>query len=217
MLFERMIEMLMELDDLQWGLYILSQEIWYKKIPSERRKIIVIDSQAAGKEAADKIIIELKTRNINKITEHFHIRQETFESLEQSNIHIFAQYIEPDIIRVNKKYIEAARNKIADICPKYKDTICDDIFLAHELFHLMEYLNPGLKTNNMKATYLKLGGFCWNRRLLMPSEIAAMTFAKELLQLSYNPQILDVLLLYAVSQKKAEDLALSILKHSNRR
>lgn len=217
MLFERMVDRLMELDDLQWGEYMLSKDIWYKKIPTDRRESIVMDSQAAGKRAADKIIVELQTRNINKITEYLHIREETFESLNQSDIQIFAQYIEPDVIRLNKKCIEAAKTKIADIFPKYKNIICEDIFLAHELFHLIEYRNPGLKTNNMKAVYVKLGGFCWSRKLLMPSEIAAMAFAEELLQLSYNPQILDVLLWYAVSQKKAEDLALSILKHSNRR
>lgn len=77
-----------------------------------------------------------------------------------------------------------------------------DIVIAHELFH---YIESGRKDLYISRELIKVPGIFKNRSAKVRSleEVAAMQFARDLLGLSINPFLLDILLIY----EQNEDMA----------
>ncbi|HLR34447.1 MAG TPA: hypothetical protein VK071_03850 [Tissierellales bacterium] len=93
---------------------------------------------------------------------------------------------------------------------RYKDILGDiklkDIILAHEVFHAIEWENPSLYTNTVKVEVLKIGPFRRKSIVLCAGEIAAMEFAKRVLDLNYNPILLNFLFMNIWNEEEAENL-----------
>ena len=58
----------------------------------------------------------------------------------------------------------------------------------------------------------KFGSYIRRKTVRAVSEIAAMSFAKELTGVPIHPQLLDILLLYARDDPNAESTALQVLE-----
>jgi hypothetical protein len=81
-----------------------------------------------------------------------------------------------------------------------------DVLIAHEMFHFIEGQNQDIYTKNTKIKLWKLGPIKYHSGIVALGEIAAMSFAKELLSLTYYPNLFDILLLYPQDEKKATAL-----------
>ena len=81
-----------------------------------------------------------------------------------------------------------------------------DLLLAHPLFHVLQAQNPDLYVNEKHMQLRKIGGFRQMSRLVSLEEVAAMSFAKEMLKLQVSPFVYDVLMLLPNFPEQAESL-----------
>ncbi len=109
------------------------------------------------------------------------------------NVMVFADYRpRPPSVRL---YAPALRVLDAEL-PAYPEPLPGSraVFLAHELFHHLETLDPRCVPSR-------------RHRSKALSEIAAGAFAQELLGLRYHPKLLDVAALFSRDPATAERLA----------
>lgn len=111
---------------------------------------------------------------------------------------VFASFTEPDSIMVYSENAQATdelrtREGLEELMG---DAHTEDVLLAHELFHMLEYRDPELYTRQKHLRLWKLGR--WENRsgIFCLSEIAAMTFAEALTGLTCSVYVLDMLMLY---------------------
>jgi len=71
-----------------------------------------------------------------------------------------------------------------------------DVFVAHELYHHVEVIRPGLSiAQRHQATLFRIGNWRWRTGIAALSEIAAGAFAQSLLDLPSHPRVLDLIAL----------------------
>lgn len=151
-----------------------------------------------------KLLAKAMGMHISYITEH------------TSDQMIFAQYQEPDQILINREVITQAENFVKN--PEVTDVLSQgfkitDLILAHELYHHVEELyQDEIFTQNEKVRLWSLGPFHNDSKIIALSEIAAMSFARELTQTSYSPYLMDILLMYGYSSSEAVKLYREMLK-----
>jgi hypothetical protein len=91
----------------------------------------------------------------------------------------------------------------------------ESMLLAHEMFHYFEEDNKEIYTKTKKIELWKLGPIHYKSQLAALSEIAAMSFARQLLHLDYNPYVFDAIMLYPHDGKKTQELVNEILTFKN--
>lgn len=79
------------------------------------------------------------------------------------------------------------------------------IVLAHEAFHYFEDIESNLYSNNKEVLIWSLGPIKYRTKLICPSEIGAMAFAKELLDLKFNSNALNYLLYSGINEQTGEN------------
>jgi hypothetical protein len=110
-------------------------------------------------------------------------------------------YYQERKINISKQSIMQMANQLQDL------TLLDgyhtmavneiiDIHIAHELYHLLEYLD-GEETGSLLPTVVryKIGTFEKRAQIVRASEAAAHIFCMELLKLPFHPKLLDYLYL----------------------
>ncbi len=176
--------------------------------------------------------IECGSRYSERICESYHIQDPRLlakamgirvsSSIEDiSDRLIFAQYIEPNQIRMNNKVVRRAEDyvktpAVAAALPAGLNV--GDLILAHELFHHVENLyRDEIFTQKKKLRLWSLGPFHSDSKIMALSEIAAMSFAREMTDTCYSPYLLDVLLIYGQSPSDAVELYREMLKDTGRK
>lgn len=122
---------------------------------------------------------------------------------------IFAQFVNPNKITIFKDSVDKALELIEKENMKelFNNVSIEEILLAHEIFHYIEEHNgQDMFTQNEKIRLWKIGSFKNDSNIVCLSEIAGMAFAKELLNLSYSPYVLDSFLVYLYYPKVGYDL-----------
>jgi hypothetical protein len=75
-----------------------------------------------------------------------------------------------------------------------------DVFIAHELYHHVEAIGPGVSiARRHQATLFRIGRWRWRTGIAALAEIAAGAFAQSLLDLPYHPRVLDFVALGSIS------------------
>ena len=87
----------------------------------------------------------------------------------------------------------------------------EKVLIAHELFHHIEENDKDIFTRREKITLWKIGNYEYKSHMVALGEIAAMAFAKEMLGLSYNPYVFDVIMLYPHARENADKLYKEIM------
>jgi len=76
---------------------------------------------------------------------------------------------------------------------------------AHELFHVLEARDAAIFTRCFKITLWRLGPLQYRSPVLAASEIAATACAKTLCRLSFNPILLEPLILRLSGAESPQD------------
>lgn len=118
---------------------------------------------------------------------------------------LFAAFTEPDSIMVysgNARATDELRQR-EGLEELTGTTPAEEVLLAHELFHLLEYRDPALYTRQKHVLLWKL--WRWENRssIFCLSEIAAMAFAEAMTGLRCSVYVLDFLMLYVNSPQTA--------------
>ena len=121
----------------------------------------------------------------------------------------FACFYEPDTIELcgdNARATQALLGK-KEIDARLREVNVLDLLLAHELFHVLQLQKAdSLYVNEKHIQLRKIGGFRQMSRLVSLEEVAAMSFAKEMLKLQVSPFAYDVLMLLPNFPEQAESL-----------
>lgn len=193
----------------------VEDEVWWKaafakdpmsgKADGFRRGEIIRDAVETGKSAALEVLEQLPRRSPYQIALEWNIRFVPESRDEFQGHYLFALFSAPNTIIIYEKnigdieaYIE--ENKLRALLRGLR---LQEIVIAHELFHYYEYNHPSLFTNTIRLDYTVMGPIRLKSKLTAPSEIAAMSFARELTGYKYNPYICDILFLLPHSEEKA--------------
>ncbi|MDF2819763.1 MAG: hypothetical protein K0R15_204 [Clostridiales bacterium] len=207
---------LLELDDMEWGNYAFSRDPLGHKIPKEEKNEMILLANQCGAEQAKKLIALYGRKDIKEYAKMLGVQVTYADSDGADNYIVFARFNYPNKVTIfsgNVKKIEKLidENEMRELLG-FVDV--EAMLLAHELYHFVEEQNETY-TKTKKIQLWKLGPIRYKSHLIALSEIAAMSFARELLNLDYNPYLFDGIMLYPHDTKKTHGLINEILTFKN--
>lgn len=216
---EEMIENLLEIDDVTWGLYAFSRDILKERIAVEKKLDMVTKAISCGIEYSQHIIREYGTSEVQNIAEKLKLKVVFQDARITGKRILFASYTPPDEIEIMMEPIDKAVQLILQdeslLIEYFQKNSIMNIILGHEIFHYVEeQFEQEIYTRTEKIllwNFLGLKNYSTVRAL---SEIAAMAFTKELNGMKYSPFILDILLYYNYDSFSAQKIYSDVLKMS---
>lgn len=204
------IEYLMKLSDKEFGYYIFSHDPIRDKVDAKLKEEIIEKSLECGREVARGLKRKYGFKDIVeylKVLDLELCKKDTNSGLEYI---YFGTYQKPNKITIYTGNIKLGTDLIEEWdLVALKNVELEDIVIAHEIFHHFQEHDENLYINTNKIILWSIGKFKYKSRLVAQDEIAGMAFAKELLNLDFSPNILDVLLLYPHNK----DLAIEIYEN----
>jgi len=197
--------------------YAIENDLLYRKIKEEDYDELILKSIECGESYALKIIEETGTNNVKKMVNELGLMLNELENSPEATRILFASFTTPNKITLMKNPLEKIdslmKNESEEIKKKFNSEKISDILLAHEMFHFIENkYKASIYTQNKKILLWKFLKFENNSNLRVLSEIAAMSFAKTILEIDYSPFILDILLLYPYDQISSMSLMERVLE-----
>lgn len=206
------------------GAYLLSQDPVAAGLGADTRRDYIRRALACGRAAglADREAMRLaeaqtKTEEAAEAgaaaegpferalrAEGFTIREMT--DTKTFDVVLFAEFSEPKNIYLYTNNLEAAQALADELgYPALSRVPIREIVLAHEAYHEREE-SRGLWTARERVTLWRFLAYQHRSPVSALSEIAAMAYAKALLDLDFFPGILDVLLVYPHSEARALEI-----------
>lgn len=187
-----------------WGKYAFAREPLEGRFTEMQKEDYIKKANACGREWADKMIARYQTRNPNQLAVCMGQQVRKTTTPTGGGVVLFAQYVQPNEITIFTDCMTRA-SKMSEECDlsllqKEKLT---DILLAHELFHVVEEQHAQEIYTRTEKVELWKKPFSNRSAIVCLSEIAAMSFAKTLLELTVSPYMLDVLLVYPYNKNVA--------------
>lgn len=204
---------LLELDDVEWGNYAFSRDPLRNKLSSEEKTEMILLANQCGAKQAQKLIDLYGRQDIIEYANKLNIKVSYADSDGVDNYVVFARFNFPDKVTIysgNVKKVEQLieENEMGELLGFVN---IEAMLLAHELYHFVEDKDTEIYTRTKKIQLWKLGPIRYKSHLIALGEIAAMSFARELLQLQYNPYLFDGIMLYPHDSKKTQELIKEIL------
>lgn len=211
------IEKLMDLPDEVFGRYLFSQDPLKGKVSNEKKKEIFQNAKKCGIEMSRELKQTYGECTIDEYINKLNIELTYKESHNGLEYIYFGTYQKPNKMTIYSDNIQkgkdlAVKEKISNL----EETHLQDIVKAHELFHHFEEERKNLYVNTNKITLWRLGKYEHKSKLVSQAEIASMAFAKDLLNLNFSPNVLDVLLLYPHNKEQAEQVYKNILYYQSK-
>ena len=133
------------------------------------------------------------------------------EQTQASGMMLFALFEAPDRVLLRSDLLEAAEDYVKSTLPGLlrEDLSCRALILAHEFYH---YLECREDSELFTAAYRERSGLL-GLPAVVPAlgEIGAMSFARRLLSLEWNPFLLDCVMLAGTSPHSAAAIAKRLL------
>lgn len=194
---DKKLKSLLKLEDYSYYLYLLRGDVFRDRIESKDEIIrqSIDCARLCVKEIKDQKLGLFDLKNKYDLVIEEGLSQNIF------NFYDLAVFESPNKIIFHKDNIKILEDEMAkeddqifvNVSPK-------DIITCHEIFHKLE--EDRLVTDNIYVSY-KLFGFINKKvKLTAPSEIGAMVFAKEFLDLDFNPVLLDYFLARAYNREE---------------
>ena len=202
---DRKIEDLIQLCDRNYALYQLNKDLLANKIDEEEKEEIIILSQKCGRELAERIKEENPELDIEDYVRKLEIKIENKKSDDLKNFISFGSFQEPNTIILYddtvKMTVEYIQKKNIEFLNKIN---IREMIITHELFHYLETRNQEMYSNRKKIVLWNLFSYKHLSRINAISEIAASSFIKELLNLEFVPNIIDIILLNSIDESIGE-------------
>ncbi len=214
---EKMLIKAMHLDDIVFGYQAFGRENLVNKISDKDQINMIKKAIASGKSLAKEIKAKYNFNNLEELSSKLKVKiTYSDKTYDQANMLLFAFYNSKNLITINKKAVDTALSfkEMKTLSKDYfsKKTVTN-LLIGHEIYHFLENNNKNLYSNTERITLFKIFKWQYRARIHILGEIAAMSFAKELNNVTYNPFILDILLVYGFNKSSAsalyQDLILS--------
>lgn len=203
---------LQALTDAQWGRYAFSREPLEGRFTPAQKDAYTAKANVCGAQWADRIAARYGSRDPWAIARAMGLTVHTPATPAGGGQVLFAQFVQPDEITLFADCLDKAET-LGSVLPP-RQTL-QRIILAHELFHAVEERNPDTIYTRTETIELWRRPFSNRSSIVCLSEIAAMAFARRLLDLPFNPYALDVLLVYPYDAAAACGLYREILELTN--
>lgn len=204
-------ENLFSVPDSFWGFYSLKRDPVFSKLPLERIPDYISNSVQCGSEEAVSLKKTMGSLSMGELCRYFDLHLSYDTSENGGYPIIFAQFAEPDQITVSADALR--RMDALEIWPSISPTASfEDILLAHEFFHYIESRKAKTIYTRTEKVQLWRRPFSNLSGIHALSEIAAMAFAREYLQLEFLPFALDPLMLCLYDREGGKKLYDEILQ-----
>lgn len=203
-----LIRQLKTIDENTWGLYTFRRDPLCSKVTDEEKADMIKKANECGKQEA----IKLKEKYGEKTcAEYAQLLGLTVSKAEENNSEdyiLFAKFNAPNKITISVNNVKRAEELVEKENLKLliDEVKIEEVLIAHEMFHFIEGKSKEIYTSSTKIILWKLGPIKYDSGLKALGEIAAMAFAKELLKLSYYPNLFDILLLHPHDEKRSKML-----------
>jgi hypothetical protein len=191
-----------------WGLYTFKRDPLHAKVSDEEKTEMIEKANECGRQEAIVLKEKYGIKSCRQYAKSLGITISDIEEKNSEDYILFAKFNAPNQVSINadnvKKAVEIVKEE--NISFLIDEVNIEDVLIAHEMFHFIEGNNKEIYTKNVKIRLWKLGPIKYDSGLVSLGEIAAMAFAKELLNLTYYPNLFDILLLYPHDEKKAKML-----------
>jgi len=202
------IDFLVNMSDKQWGEYAFSRDPINTKISPAARQEMIQKANLCGRDQALKIKGKYPNSSIKEIAEKMNL-DIVYKDTNGTDAYImFACYNSPNKVTLFMGNVTLVEKFIKEkqLEEKLDNVDIESMLLSHEIFHHIEENEKDIYTRTETVNLWKIGWFKYNSKLLALGEIAAMAFARELLDLSYNPYVFDTLMLYPHDIDKTDKL-----------
>lgn len=201
------------LPEASWETYVFSREPLVHKLTKKQRHEFYEKSAACGVQAAKELRDRVGVSSIWEYAIHCGVSPCELPLESADSCVVFARFRQPNeitiytdnAVRTDAIFDAAGLRGIAG----HFET--KHVLLAHEIYHFLENTNPDIYTLQKHLTLWKLGPYAHKSSIRSLGEIGAMAFAKELCGLSFNPYVLDVMMLFSANPQQAERVYSSIL------
>lgn len=201
---KEMVHTLAGFTDEMWGRYAFSREPLEGKFTSEQKSEYTAKANACGREWAERMAKEYGARSPRLLAQRMGMKVEIARKPVGGGLVLFAQFVQPDEITIFTDCIDKASGLQEECgCPILKKETLMDILMAHELFHAVEEQHEKEIYTRTEKVELWKGPFSNRSSIACLSEIAAMSFAAQLLGLNVSPYMLDILLVFSYDKNAA--------------
>lgn len=194
-----MVKALLMLNENDWALYAFSREPLERKFSLEDKLQFAYLARVCGKNEANYVI----GSDFTKCAENMGFKVSTPDMPNGGANVTFAQYEESGEITVFMDTVKKAMPILCEIRDLIGDVNIYNVLLLHEMFHGIEQKKADTIYTQTKKVELWRKPFSNLSRIGCLSEIAAMSFAKSVLNLNYSPYIFDVILMYLYNEEAA--------------
>lgn len=192
---------------MEFGYYRVSVDPIRGKIPMGEDREIIESSLRCGRDEALKLRERYGAVSAAEIGDKLGIAVEHKDEQSALDFVYVGLFESPNKITIYNNNIEKAASLLEALDITELNTDLKDIVLAHEMFHFIEEHDPNLYSNTRTIDLWSVGKLYTHRsKLICTGEIAAMSFAKALLGLSFDPNILDYIFLAAFDFNKTDQL-----------
>ncbi len=206
---------LLSLDQKIFARYLVSRDPIQGKIPTNEIDEIIDNSIKSGEFEAKKLLSKYGNTPPLEIAKKLKLNVQLEKRQGTMDFIYFGLFESPKDITIYQDNIKDATDILEQLKANYFKVSFDDIVLAHEIFHYIEHHNTSLYSNTRQINLWSLGKLYTHKSpLICPGEIAGMSFAKTLLNLDFDPTILDYIFLVAFDYDKADNLYKRIINYS---
>lgn len=222
MTIQEILEELLSVSEEGMAMYLVGQDPLERKMEDDVKSQLVQQSIAVGKSEANLLRQQFPTATPREIIESLGLKLEHKDEeniATKTGVHyvLLGYYESPDEIVVFDHTIGRMQRYLEGIeHPVFSGISVKDIVLAHEIFHYIEEQKEDLFTNRFKVEVFSLGPFRKQSTVLSAGEIAGMTFAKTLLNLPFEPEILNYIVMRIWNPTAAERTLASMLQYKNK-
>lgn len=183
------------------------------KILKEEEEEIIEGSILCGKEEAIRLRNRFGDLEVSEIARKLGIIVEYKEKQSALDFVYFGLFESPNNILIYDGNIKLAVALLEELNINNFQVDFKDIVLAHEILHFIEEHDKSLYSNTRKVRLWSLGKlYTHSSKLICTGEIAAMSFSRTLLNLEFDPNILDYIFLSAFDFEKADKLFHRMMK-----
>ncbi|MGI6154538.1 MAG: hypothetical protein ACOYEB_01135 [Enterococcus lemanii] len=193
----------------------LQEDLYFAKIPKEDYSTILEETNTFAKNKAKECRIKYSGQSLKEILKALNL-QLVYEELPISEEFTSIGYFEtPAKIGINQalKQNDTILNQFGLEWLTFD--VWEEIVIAHELFHYFQSQEKENFLNKYKVSLWKLGFYTHQTKINTLSEIAAMVFAKEFLQLDFYPGYLHLFLIYPNFPKEVNERMQEVIVRAN--
>lgn len=211
--FKEKLQNLFRIEDDVYYLYATYEDPISGKIEDKDRKEIIQKSVKVGYDLANKLVRKTPDKTVAEYIKDNDVELVIEEKQGHGKYVYFGTYETEGPITLYKGNLLKSGRLLEDEEIEWLSVDkVSEIVLAHELFHYFEDVYPDMYTNTKEIKLWKLGPYTHTSKLICPSEIAAMSFAKVFLNLDFNSSAINYLLYSSIDEKAGEAFYHNILE-----